>query len=190
MLHGLLLNLACTQTPRHGNRQPYGNAVFEVLHNFRACPPHSCRGRRPKTFVAACGVQPKQSGVVTVNVPVAQHHPRGSPLESIALYCYQQRYRHRAGHMPRWEAHGLEAWLAGAGAALADVLLVWLDGPEPGAGKPGAGEQRPEGRGRARGKGAGEDAEVGALGLRLHLIRRADVGSEALKAIVGLVTGW
>ncbi len=73
-----------------------------------------------------------------------------------------------------WESSGYRAWLKAVRAVRGDVLLVWAAGIDEAAWQafkaPG-------------------DACVGKVGLRVHLIRREEVGQEALEAIVALLSG-
>ncbi len=77
-----------------------------------------------------------------------------------------------------WWVCGFKPWLADVGAQRGDLLLLWGEEAAPEAGETGK-----------RG-GDGTGGEGGRLGLRVHLIRRGEVGSEALEKIVGAVSVW
>ncbi len=92
-------------------------------------------------------------------------HPQDAypPLTEVTI---RGSPRLRSKGRVEWESSGYRAWFKALGAEQGDVLLLWAAGVDQ------------------QGWEAGRAAQVG-----VHLIRKAEVGEAALKAIVALVSG-
>ncbi len=98
-------------------------------------------------------------------MPVAVCYPQeaAAPLETVVI---RGSARGRSKGRIEWECGGCRAWLKAVRAEQGDVLLLWVAGLD---------QQDREG---------GSAAQV-----NVHLIRKAEVGEEALRAIEAAVSG-
>lgn len=161
------------QTSRTSSSRPSTNPDTPSLENWPVT------SRRRNAFAAALGAQWQQGAKPDrVRVPVLQCYPVGASSSLKETYL---RGAWIAGQVfTVWVACGFKPWLADVGAEANDLLLVWA--VEAGL---EAGEAGKEGEGAVGGGGG-----CRGLGLRVHLVRRADVGSDKLEALVGLVCVW